>query len=93
MISLKIILPIVATLTFNIVVSIGYLLACVNSDAKYIVLGAADDAGYKIYGHKRMTLCAAVYGFFWIPVILYNVCAPRSRKIHLIWGPNTHCLV
>ena len=94
--SLKVLLPVLAVLTVNLVVAVGYFWACVTSDALYLILGEANGYyfhGYRVQGRNQMALTGAAYGFFWLPIVIYNWCVPRGRKFHLDFGPNTHTYV
>lgn len=94
MLPLKIMLPLLALLVVNIVVSLGYLSACAKSDAPYLILGdVTNHRGYQVNGRVRMTIAGALYGFFWLPIVIYNLCSPKKRKFHLGWGPNSHSFV
>ena len=68
----------------NFTVAIGCVLGTYSTHAYAIHVGDVG-AGFKVRGRVLMLIVTAVYGFFWIPIWIYNLVAPRKYKFQIDW--------
>lgn len=67
----------------NLTVAIGCVLGTYCTHAEAIRLGG--QPGIRVRGRVWMLIVTAVYGFFGVPIWIYNLVAPRRYKFYIEW--------
>lgn len=74
-------------LLFNSVISLAYVVRWYMMDDAPLSLGSTEVGGSRVQvkGTMSTLIISALYGFFWLPILVFNCCVPKRHRMTLSW--------